>query len=237
MLKNKNDGKSTLFSGITDVATSLQVASGHGIKFSATGTFRARIWGSAYLSPTDDPTTETITMTLDSGDTFTIVREVEDVATHPKKAWNASDNIAQIITAGKVDEIETLALGCEASDILQISADTERNSSSESYELKKEILVKRIGVVRVKFDLKIGTAGGGKTAYGKVYRNSGAVGTERTDTTGSYQTFSQDIAVLDLTDVIQIYLHKNSGGTSNAYCRNFRIYFDPAPITPVVNTD
>jgi hypothetical protein len=47
------------------------------------------------------------------------------------------------------------------------------------------------GQQRFLFDLK--TAGGGATAYGKIYRNGVALGTQQTDVTGGYVTKSEDI--------------------------------------------
>ena len=103
MLKNGNFAKATLAGNITDIATSLTVATGEGTKFPASGDFRVVIWGAAYSSPLADTTREIVTATLSSGDTLNIIRAQEGTTA---KTWSATDNIALIITAGKIDEIE-----------------------------------------------------------------------------------------------------------------------------------
>lgn len=104
VLKNKNFAKSTLASGITSGATSLTVATGEGVRFPATGSFRAVIWGASYSSPTNDTTREIVTVTGVAGDVLTIVRAAESTTA---KAWSTSDQIAHVITGGKIDELET----------------------------------------------------------------------------------------------------------------------------------
>lgn len=102
-LKNKNFAKSTLASGITAGATLLTVATGDGVKFPATGSFRAVIWTAANSSPTNDSTREIVTVTAVAGDVLTITRAAESTTA---KAWVATDHIAHVITAGKIDELE-----------------------------------------------------------------------------------------------------------------------------------
>jgi hypothetical protein len=102
-LKNKNFAVSKLASGITAAATQLTVLAGEGSKFPTTGTFRAVIWSQSYESPIQDGTREIVTMQLSAGDVFNITRAQEGTAA---KAWNANDNVAHVITAGKVEELE-----------------------------------------------------------------------------------------------------------------------------------
>jgi hypothetical protein len=103
-LKNKNFAVSTLASNISISATQLTVADGDGSKFPSTGSFRAVIWSQYYDNPLLDTSREIVTMSLSSGDIFNITRAQEDTTA---KAWNAGDNVALVITAGKIDEIET----------------------------------------------------------------------------------------------------------------------------------
>jgi len=107
MLKNKNFAVSKLLAGIALDATSLSVLSADGIKFPASGTFRAVLWSQEYDSPIDDVVREIITMELDADDVFTITRAQEGTAA---KAWLANDNLAHVLTAGKIDEIETVKI-------------------------------------------------------------------------------------------------------------------------------
>lgn len=104
VLKNKNFAVSKLLSGITAAATSLTVLAGEGSKFPTSGQFRAVIWSQSYESPIQDGTREIVTMQLSAGDVFDITRAQESTSA---KAWNASDNVAHVITAGKIDELET----------------------------------------------------------------------------------------------------------------------------------
>ncbi len=60
------------------------------------------------------------------------------------------------------------------------------------------------GTVTVTFDLYNGT-GGSATAYGRIYVNGVARGTLRSNNTGSYVTWSEDITV-EIGDLIEIYL-------------------------------
>lgn len=123
-----------------------------------------------------------------------------------------------------------------ATDTLLKSADTERNTSTDTdYVLKKEISITNGGgTFRIKFDIHGTGAPAPRGAYAKIYRNGVAVGTERVDSTGVYQTFSEDISGWKTGDLIQLYLKTYQNG-DNAFCRNFRIYGDVYYFT--VNTD
>jgi len=121
-----------------------------------------------------------------------------------------------------------------ASDTLKQSADTERTGTDNSYVLTKEIVVFERGTIRVKFDLGLGIGVG--QGYGQIYVNGVAVGTERTNSSTTYQTFSEDIDI-ERGDLIQLYA-KNPSGGDGYKVRNFRIYYDVVQYKePFVNTD
>lgn len=82
----------------------------------------------------------------------------------------------------------------------------------------KETLITTTGIMRTSFDLKQSNALA--VAYGKVYRNGVAVGTERTTSLTTYQTFTEDI-LFAAGDLYQIYV-KVSGGWS-AFVRNQKV--------------
>jgi len=105
------------------------------------------------------------------------------------------------------------------SDILRHSNDTEKITDAGSYVKVKEIFNNISGIWRVKFDMK---ALSGVTAYGRIYRDGTAYGTERSTTSTSYVTFTQDLR-FDVTDRIQLFL-RSSGYAS--YASNFRLYGD-----------
>ena len=84
------------------------------------------------------------------------------------------------------------------------------------------LIVVRNGTLRIKFDLKSSSTG--KHAYGKIYINGEAAGTERDTTSTDYTTYSEDIEV-EAGDLIEVYLKAESGYTATAhylyvYCAN-----------------
>ena len=115
LLLNHNFAKSVLAGGITNVATTLDLEAGDGAKFPATGDFMCVIWDSGFSSPVSDATREIVKVTSRSTDELTIDRAEESTS---NKAWNAGDNIALVITAGKLDELGTVA-GYAANNLLQ----------------------------------------------------------------------------------------------------------------------
>jgi hypothetical protein len=113
----------------------------------------------------------------------------------------------------------------EASDSINVNgAWTEGNGTDTSYTKKKEIRIPCAGIWTVKFDLAQGYPGGSRIAYGRVYNNGVAVGTERQHTSGDYTTYSQDF-LLAAGDLIQLYC-KVSGSLSSYYEKNFTLYAD-----------
>ena len=96
---------------------------------------------------------------------------------------------------------------------------TVRTTASTTYTFLKAILCTRNGTVKTSFQLKAST--NVWIAYGKIYKNGSGVGTERTDTSGSYTTFTQDFTVVP-GDVLQIYAKVNSA-EATAYVQNFKI--------------
>lgn len=127
---------------------------------------------------------------------------------------------------GNFTEVAYLTL---VSDTLQQSADTERSSGGDpdnTYTIKKDIEIKTNGSVRIKFDLR--TSNSGYAAYGRIYKNGSPVGTQRSTTSGSYVTYSEDFDNVTSGDNFQLYIHNTfSGGSgATAFCRNFRVYFN-----------
>ena len=109
------------------------------------------------------------------------------------------------------------------SDTVILSHDAEASTSSATYiVIKTTTLGTYLGVnktLRIKFDLKSGSDG--FTAYGKIYRGATPVGTERSTTSASYTTYSQDITDWNANDTIRLYIHGD--GTHSAFIRNLRV--------------
>jgi len=89
-----------------------------------------------------------------------------------------------------------------------LSAPTARATSSTTYAKLKEFQVQKSGVIRVSFYLSSGSTG--DDAYGRIFKNGVAFGTERFQTGLSGATYTEDITVA-IGDIIQIYAHTGNG--------------------------
>ncbi len=122
----------------------------------------------------------------------------------------------------------------EASEDLRISNDTSRSVTDVAYTKYKEIkLNSRVGsTIRIKFTI---TAGLGNVTYGKIYRNGGAIGTERSVTSDT-TTFSEDFdsSAWVATDLIQIYCYQIGGSGT---VTNFRLYYMLTLVYSTTNQD
>jgi len=129
---------------------------------------------------------------------------------------------AEIISGAGLPEVG-------AGDNLCLSSDGQQGTTSDSYIKVKEAKIYRAGTYRIKFDLR--TTDVGFTAYGRIYRNGEAIGTERSVSGAGYTTFSEDIAEWEEGDLIQLYYHQTGGtGGQSAYIQNFRVYYDAGPL-------
>jgi len=142
----------------------------------------------------------------------------------------ASSNVTVGLSSGGVDATQlangavTAAklAGYTAGNILLIGIDTEETSLSLSPYKVREIQLDKGGTLRIKFEIKNPPDGG--TSYGRIYRNGTAVGTLRTVSSYTWNTFTQDISGWSPGDTVQLYVYgsKVSDYYSVAY-RNFRI--------------
>jgi hypothetical protein len=96
-----------------------------------------------------------------------------------------------------------------AGDRLLIKSVQETIATSITYIALKQIRLDRGGTLRISFKLR--RVGGSLSVYGRVYRNGSAVGTERSTTSTSGDTYTQDISGWSAGDRIQVY-----GRTSDA---------------------
>lgn len=81
------------------------------------------------------------------------------------------------------------------------------NENGTSYVLKKSVTVGLAGTYRIAFNLKSGATAG--YAYGMIYRNGTAVGTERSRSQTTYESWSEDISGWSAGDSCQLYLRTN----------------------------
>jgi len=129
---------------------------------------------------------------------------------------------------------QTLAGVYALSNTVIQANDAEVSTTSISYTKVKEIKIASVVTgnvgcqgsgtsfaLRIMFDIKISNTA--TSARGQVYRNGVAVGTEHSNSTTSYVTFTDDITQpWTQNDLIQLYIRTlNSAYT--AYARNFRV--------------
>ena len=96
------------------------------------------------------------------------------------------------------------------------------STNNSIYSKYRDVKVGLAGTYRIKFDLA--TASAGTTVYGRIYVNDSAVGTERSTTSASYTTYSEDITV-SAGDNIQLYFKTSNMGV-NCLFRNFLLCID-----------
>jgi len=106
------------------------------------------------------------------------------------------------------------------------SNDTQKSTTSSSYaKLKETKMGEPVKGVRIKFTLR--TSNINYEAYGRIYRNGVAVGTERSTTSTGGEEFYEDFdAAWTTNDLIQVYAYRT--GTATAYVLDFRFCYDRA---------
>jgi hypothetical protein len=119
--------------------------------------------------------------------------------------------------------------GITAGDYIIGSNDAIAQTNNDTYEKLKEFYNPLSGVLRVYFELR--TSNASYTAYGRIYINGAAVGTERTTNSTSYVPFVEDLSV-EYGDLIQLYAHKTTSAIHVANVQNFRLE-SGNPIIPV----
>jgi len=126
-------------------------------------------------------------------------------------------------------EVYTITYDFVPSDVLRKSDDAEAGTLSTSYVKMKSIVFYPEGPIgkaelRIKFDLK---ATSGETASGRIYRNGVAIGTERSTTSTTYVTYTEDIKGWKIGDTIELWAKSYPGTYApGATVRNFRVYAD-----------
>ena len=95
----------------------------------------------------------------------------------------------------------------------QISSNPgEKTTASTTYVKLKQTKIGRLGTYRIKFSLKTNWVD--HPAYGRIYRNGAAVGTERSVTGTNYVVFSEDIGGWSVGDYIEIWGRISSADAS-----------------------
>jgi len=107
----------------------------------------------------------------------------------------------------------------DLSDTVIHSNDRTGDTILFAYAKEKEIICPITDTIRIKFDIKTELAG--QMAYGKIYKNGGAVGTERTSVLETYTTFSEDLA-FTTDDTIELWC-RVANTSWKCYYENFRV--------------
>lgn len=107
------------------------------------------------------------------------------------------------------------------SDILRNSNDTQKSTSVTTYTKLKEVkLNDALANCRLKFDM---SREGSNPCYSQIYLNGSATGTERTLSSSTEVTYSEDFTGWVSGDLIQIY--GRSGGLSSVQVNDMRFYY------------
>jgi len=98
------------------------------------------------------------------------------------------------------------------------ASESQTDTNNTSYVKQHEIQIFRAGTVRIYFELYTTNP---NWVYGKVYKNGGAIGTERSHQTSAWVGYSEDFTNVVSNDLLQIYIRSGSGSTVS--CRYFRV--------------
>lgn len=123
-----------------------------------------------------------------------------------------------------------------ASANVRNSHDAEATSVSATYVKAKTITITNglVGAARFLFDLK--TSDILKTAYGRVYRNGVALGTEQTEVGLAYVIKSEDrTQTWNPGDTAELWIHNDGVGTTSV--QNFRLAYDDSATIAVASAN
>ena len=156
-----------------------------------------------------------------------------DTAPSALQGYGGTVLLGSLGSLAQVDQISgnEMADYTTGTDVL-VQALTERTTTSASYVKLKEITVPTNGTLTIDFDLRTGNPAA--AAYGRIYIDGVAVGTERSTTGVSYTTYSESITVVS-GEAIQLYAHTT--GANTCYIQSFIFYWDKSVQETVVVTD
>lgn len=144
---------------------------------------------------------------------------------------NLSNNKADISYVDETSKIMT-----PGTNLIYFDTSTAETTSSVYEELLK-YKVGTNGVIRISFHLSPQTIAYADThAYGRIYKNGVAVGTERhvvsVEGGGGGATFTEDIAVAK-GDLISIYAHRGDPGSNKVYVKDFSVSISASEVVIV----
>jgi len=137
--------------------------------------------------------------------------------------WNKL--VSELSTVGSVGKLlnDNVGFGqiVAASLDLLMASDAETTHATDTYTKTKEILMLVSGIITVKFDLK-SPDNAAYPAKGRIYLDGVEEGVERSTSSVTYVTYSEDITI-EAGQLLQLY---QRNGTTGHDCKviNFRIY-------------
>lgn len=126
------------------------------------------------------------------------------------------------------------SVGAIASDNLKYSLDAERTVNGSVGGICKSIQISKFGTVRVKWDSHIRPGFSGLAAY--LQKNGTTIQSASSNLNTAYETYTFDTAV-SIGDTLSLSAENNGSANYIRYFRNFRIYYDPAPLSDLTITD
>ena len=145
--------------------------------------------------------------------------------TDTKKLQQVQSGVWEVVTAlGAVSSIYV-------SDTLRNSNNALKETLSTSYVKVKEMLLNAdLIACRIKFDLCVSTTL--REAFGRIYKNGVAIGTQQSTSSDTFITYSQDFAGFVAGDLIQIYSKLSEElETNKARVQNMRFYYESQIMT------
>jgi len=181
----------------------------------STGTGYGRIYKNGVAVGTEQSSTDTsnwVTKSEDisgwsAGDLLQLYVKIASGTVYVRKLELLCDSY---IDAMKKPIIATGAL--TAGYTIVACSEIETSTSSATYVKAKEIRITKGGTYRVSFDLRTSTAP--NPAYGRIYKNGAALGTEQINTSETYATKSENLSFAT-EDLLQLYV--KSGGEVGAF--------------------
>lgn len=161
-------------------------------------------------------------------DKFVTAKAIKDSVNVPNVAPGTSGNVltsngstwTSSTPTGVNSFVAPTLYGVPTTELVIGAALTERSTASTSYTKKKQITVKKAGTYIVSFQIKNSDFDGSNPAYGRIYVNDSAVGTERINYATNYTTYNESIAC-SANDKVQIYIKASNPFT--AYVQKFSI--------------
>ena len=153
------------------------------------------------------------------------VVDIAQGGTNAKTALAAVTSLGFTASAAKISGVcNELLNKYEISDDVLHSHDAEDVSSDAAYTKKKTITLDTLhntpSTIRISFDLKSETFM--TNVYGRIYKNGGAVGTERTFNGTTYQEYTEDLSLED-GDTLELWTKSSNPGTVDVSIQNFRV--------------